>query len=547
MFRTVARRRLCHPRHVALSDLEIIQRAADELPAGVWIARAPRGELVYANQAFREIMGMEARSDVARGEYAAPYGIHTRTGALYPEGSMPFVRALAERAPVVVDDLVIHRPDGGRVYVRAHARPVFLEGSETISHVVIAFFDTSREVELERQRAEAEAGLARAQRMESIGNLAGGIAHDFNNLLSVVRLLAASLRRNERDSMKLDDLRRIDEVVDSAAGLTRALLAFAGRGPSRAERVSVSSLARSMLDIVSRAVDRRIAVEGELATGCDVIGDSAQIEQIVMNLLVNARDAVTDTGRIQLAVYASEVDADLASRFRRLAPGPHIVIEVRDDGSGIDPAIRDRVFEPYFTTKTAGPVRGTGLGLSTVFGIVEAHAGAIELVGDVPRGTVARVWLPAAPPSPPEAVISRAAVSLGRGGTVLLVEDEPLVRDTAVRELRQLGYDVLVAVDGVEAVEVFRASHRIVDAVVLDMIMPRMGGRATFRALRDIDPGVQVVLTTGYARNDESISILDLGARVLVEKPYRIETLDAALREILDARTSGSSNEGESI
>ena len=536
MFRMVARGRLCHPRHVALSDLEIIQRAADELPAGVWIARAPRGELVYANNAFREIMGMEARTDVARGAYAAPYGIHTRSGELYPESAMPFVRALAERAPVVVDDIVIHRPDGGRVYIRAHAKPVFLEDGQTISHVVIAFFDTSREVELERRRVEAEAGLARAQRMESIGNLAGGIAHDFNNLLSVVRLLAGSLRKGERDAVRLDDLRRIDDVVDSASGLTRALLASAGRGTSRAERVSVSELARSVLELVSRAVDRRIVIVGEVAPHCDVIGDPSQIEQVLMNLVVNARDAVSETGTIRVVVYATELGDDRAAPFRRLCPGPHVVLEVRDDGAGIDPAIRDRVFEPYFTTKTAGPVRGTGLGLSTVFGIVEAHAGAIELVDDVPRGTVARVYLPAAPLAATTAPAPSAPAprSAGRGGTLLLVEDEPLVQNAAVRGLRQLGYEVLPADDGIEAVEVFRAHRELIDAVVLDMIMPRMGGRATFRALREIDPAVPVILTTGYAHNDEAESILALGARALVSKPYRIEALDAALRELLD-------------
>ncbi len=524
---------------MSLSDLEIIQRAADELPDGVWIARAPGGEFVYANRAFREIMGMEARSDVARGEYAAPYGIHARSGELYPERELPFVRALVARRDVVIDDIVIHRPDGGRVYVRAHANPIFLdETRETISHVVIAFFDISREVELERQRADAEARLARAQRMESVGNLAGGIAHDFNNLLAVVRLLAGSLKRGERDPLRLDDLRRIDEVVDSAAGLTTSLLSFAGRGTARAERVSLTVIARSILDIVGRAVDRRISVRSDLGVGCDVVGDPSQLEQVLMNLVVNARDAVSETGTIQIRTYMTSVDDGRAAQLGRLRPGPHVVLEVRDDGAGIDPAIRERVFEPYVTTKTAGPTRGTGLGLSTVFGIVEAHGGAIELVDEVPRGTVARVWLPAAPPSSASRAASTHDAASGAGSeTILLVEDEEAVRTVAARALGMLGYTVITACDGIEAVELFRAEHASIDVVVLDMIMPRMGGRATFRALVEIDPDVPVILTTGYARNEESEAILDLGVRRLVEKPFRIEALHAAIRDVLGERT----------
>lgn len=491
------------------SDAEIIQRAANELADGVWIARAPGGELVFANRAFREIMGIEAREDVARGEYAAPYGIHTRTGELYPESAMPFVRALEARASVVVDDIVIHRPDGGRVFVRAHAKPVFLDDGETISHVVIAFFDISREVELERRRADAEARFARAQRMESIGNLAGGIAHDFNNLLAVLRLLSTSLRRGEEDPQRIDDLRRLDEVVDSAAGLTRSLSSFAGRGAPRKERTSVSAIAQRVLDLFERAVDRRIAVRRVLVESCDVIADPSQLDQVLMNLAVNARDAVADMGSIEVRVYATSLDEATAAGIGRLTPGDYVALEVRDDGAGIDPAIRERVFEPYFTTKTAGPT----------------------------RGTLARVWLPAAPESAePVAAPRPSSPPMYEPLTLLLVEDEPLVQRFAARALRALGHTVLTANDGVGAMELFAIEHPSIDVVVLDMIMPRMAGRATFQALRAIDPLVQVVLTTGYARNDESEAILALGVQELLEKPYRVEVLEAVLQRLGRAR-----------
>ncbi len=464
---------------------------------------------------------------------------------------MPFVRALEARATVIVDDIVIHRPDGGRVYIRAQARPVFVAGEDVISHVVIAFIDITREVTHEAARVEAEARLARAHRMESVGSLAGGVAHDFNNLLAVVRLLTSSLRRTERDALRLEDLRSIDEVVDSAAALTRSLLAFAGRGKTRSERVPLDAIAGAILDILGRAVDKRIAVRSELSSRADVVGDGSQLEQVLMNLVVNARDALPDTGNILVKTYRLDVDEVTAKRMGRLTPGEHVALEVHDDGTGIDPSIRERIFEPYFTTKTTGQLRGTGLGLATVYGIVEGHGGAIEVLDNVPRGTLVRVLLPVAPPSAPPRRERNATLGAAESatGTVLLVEDEPLVRDAARRALVGLGYTVLVAVDGVEAVEVFRAQAGEIDVVVLDMVMPRMGGRATYRALREIDPDVLVVLTTGYARNEEAEGILDLGVRELLAKPYRLEALADVLRRLVEESTrrrAGASPEGAS-
>jgi two-component system cell cycle sensor histidine kinase/response regulator CckA len=513
---------------------EIVHTVADQLPVGVWVARAPGGEFVYANRAFREIMGMEARDDVALGEYAAPYGIHGRDGALYPEQRMPFVQALRARTTVIVDDIVIHRTDGGRVHIRASAKPIFDDAGE-ITHVVIAFIDISREVAFERSRAQAEANLSRAQRLESVGNLAAGIAHDFNNLLAVIRLLATGLRRTEHDPLRAEDLRRIDEVTESAAKLTRALLGFAGRGKNRSERVSVHRTVESVLEILERAIDKRIAIRTSLrAVPGEVVGDQSQLEQVIMNLVVNARDAMPEQGEIVVRTHDLVLDDAAPIALRRLRPGPHVVLEVSDTGTGIDPAIRDRIFEPYFTTKTTGSNRGTGLGLATVYGIVEAHGGAIEVVDNVPRGTIMRIVLPAAPPSAPPRLELVSAPEAHEGAeTILLVEDEPLVRDAAKRSLERLGFRVLVAEDGVAAVETFRRQHGEIAAVVLDMVMPRMGGRSTYRALREVDPDVAVVLTTGYALNEEAQGILDLGVRVLVEKPYDADELSAAIAKAI--------------
>ena len=355
-----------------LTDEEITRSLGDDLPVGIWVARAPGGELVYANRTFREIMGMEARADVASGEYAAPYGIHARSGELYPERQMPFVRALEAGTTVVVDDIVIHRSDGGRVHIRAQARPVLHEGA--VSHVVIAFIDITRE-------AEAESRLRLAQRMESIGTLAGGIAHDFNNLLAVVQLVSSSLAAREKDPVRLEALNNVMQAAESGVQLTRALLGFARSTPTLLARVQVNEVVEGVEQIVRRTLGSDIQVSLSLGCRAEVLGERTQLEQVVMNLVLNARDAMTGGGALAL---------------RTRDEGGEVIVEVADTGTGIPPALRQRVFEPYFTTRVGV---GTGLGLATVFGIVQGHGGNITALDNEPRGTLMRVRLPAAPPA----------------------------------------------------------------------------------------------------------------------------------------------------
>jgi len=492
----------------------IVTSVADDLPVGVWVARAPGGEFLYANKAFAEIMGMGARSDVGRGEYAGPYGIRARDGSVYPEDKMPFVRALVERRTVIVDDIVIHRHDGGKVNIRAQARPVF-DDAGTITHVVIAFIDITREALAEAARVESERRLRQMQRMDSIGTLAGGIAHDFNNLLAAVKMMAAVLRRNESDTTKLGYLEQIDQVTDSAAQLTRALLGFARRGKHLASRVSLHDVIVGVATLMRRALDRRIEVVTELgAESGDVVGDFSQLEQVLMNLVVNARDAMPNGGRMTIATRD-----DAGS----------VVLEVTDEGTGIDPNVRDRIFEPYVTTKTSAE-GGTGLGLATVWGIVENHGGSIVAL-DAPgsRGTTMRVVFPAAPAGIARAPAKADDKEVVRGsGTVLVVEDERAVRDGVAAALRDLGYRVVCAEDGASAVEIYRERSDI-DAVLLDMVMPRMDGRSTYLALRDVRPDVRVVLTTGFALNEEAQRILDLGVRDFIAKPFNVEKLSQVM------------------
>jgi PAS domain S-box-containing protein len=496
---------------------EIIRSVAEELPVGVWVARAPNGEFVYANRKFQEILGMGARDDVASGEYAAPYGIRDRAGALYPEDRMPFVRALVERREVVIDDIVIHRPDGGRAFIRATARPMFDAGG-TITHVVIAFIDISREAEAERAREEGAIRKRQSERLESVGDLASGVAHDFNNLLAVIKALAENLRRTEANPEKVAQLRTIDEMADSAAKLTRGLLSFAGHGHRGTTPVDLSSLVERLGEMVRRALDRRIELTIDAPARLAVLGDETSFEQVVMNLILNARDAMPDGGALTL-------------RTREV--GAALILEVSDTGHGVPESIRGRIFEPYFSSKEAGSRRGTGLGLATVHGIVKLYQGTIEVRDNAPKGTTMRVAFPGQPAparsSPPVAV---AAPHVG-SGLLMVVDDEAPVRGAAVLLLKELGYQVIEAESGARAVELYRERGAEIRAVLLDLTMPRMDGEATFRALHALDPGVRVLLTTGFSFDARARALLDLGVAGFLGKPYGLDALALALSDVL--------------
>jgi signal transduction histidine kinase/CheY-like chemotaxis protein len=503
------------------SDHEIIHALADDLPVGLWVARAPAGEFVYANRMFAEIMGQGGRDDVQAGGYSEPYGIFTRDGKPYPEDKLPFVRALAEQKVVVVDDLTIHRPDGTRRDVRAFARPV-TGAAGAITHVVVAFFDVTREAEVEKR-------LHRAQRLEAIGTLAGGIAHDFNNLIFGIKLVAADLAASEKDPARKASLAVIDDVTERSAMLTRSLLGFARRGKHRASLVALDDVIAEMRDLLTRTLTG-VNIKFELAATDrgTVVGDQSQLEQVVMNLVVNARDAVRENSRGKVVVRTRTVVVDDSST------GTFVVLEVVDDGPGIPPEIRDRVFEPYFTTKTQGADRGTGLGLATVFGIIDSHGGTIEIdAGPGGRGTTMRVQLPAALQAA-EIAVSRTRTPVPPGkGTILIVDDDAIVRKAVVRALAGLGYTPIDAADGPQAIEIIRQRGAEIRGVVLDMVMPTMSGRSTFVALRELAPEMPVLLMSGYTINDDVQQILDLGAKGFVSKPYNVSTLARALAEML--------------
>jgi two-component system cell cycle sensor histidine kinase/response regulator CckA len=515
-------------------QLELVRSFADDLPVGVWVARAKTGELLYSNRTFAEIMGQEGRADVGIGSYSGPYGIYGVDGAPYPEDRMPFVRAVTARESVVVDDIVIWRRDGKRVPVRAHARPIFDDGGE-ITHVVIAFFDISKEVEAERASDELAARLRHAERMQSVGQLAAGIAHDFNNVLAAVRVLGSRLRMGETDPMRVDLYEQLDHAAQSGARLAKQLLVLGGSGRSTIAPVILSELAADAVRLLDRTLDGRMTVRfASDGSPCVVRGDASRLEQVLMNLALNARDALQGSGgALTISTRSAELDDTQAARLPPLRSGPHVVLEVRDTGTGIAPEIRDRMFDPYVTTRTQGENRGTGLGLATVYRIVEAHEGAIEVEDVAPHGTTMRVWLPEDRQLAHERAPRPASEPMPRGaGLLLFVDDEDALRRSCGSGLAALGYEVLLAADGREAIDLVKSKIGEICAVLLDLVMPEMDGRDAYFAMRELDPELPVILTTGTPFDPAVPELLRAGVRELMPKPFGLDALARAIAKV---------------
>jgi PAS domain S-box-containing protein len=391
--------------------------------------------------------------------------------------------------------------------------------------VVLVFRDVTREFAMQEQ-------LQQSQKMDAIGQLAGGVAHDFNNMLAGVMGGAEMLQKRIGGDAK--NARFLDLILDSAnraADLTRKLLTFARKQGAGSTPVDVHVAVRDTIAILKDTVDRRIRITSDLSAAASlVIGDLTQLQSVFLNVGINATHAMPEGGQLSFRSRVVELDATFcqASGFP-LRPGPYIEIEVRDTGCGIRPEHLPHIFEPFFTTKEQG--KGTGLGLSAALGAIQQHHGAIQVYSEAGNGTCFRVLLPltdeaAAPlPSPCPPVPGH--------GRILLVDDEPILRTTGTAMLQGLGYEVLVAADGAEAVRVLRQHTDSIDLVILDMIMPVMGGRECFAVLRSIQPELRIILASGFSRDEDVRELKQRGLAGFIQKPFRTSDLSHLLATVL--------------
>ena len=381
----------------------------------------------------------------------------------------------------------------------------------------------------ERKRLEAQ--LQQAQKMEALGTLAGGIAHNFNNLLMGI-MGNASLMVSETDSAhpNYEKLKNIEKLVDSGSKLTQQLLGYAREGRYEIIPLNLNQLMKETSDTF-RATKKEIRVHRELAENLFPIdADQGQIEQVLLNLYVNAADAMPGGGDLFLKTI-NVTDKDMKGRPYKPKPGNYVLLTVKDTGTGMDKRTTERVFDPFFSTKGLG--KGTGLGLASVYGIIKAHGGYIDVESKKGSGTTFKIYLPGAEKK--VEMVAKSFRQIIKGSeTVLLVDDEPMVLEVGINMLKKLGYTVLEAKGGREAVKVYKANKDKIDLVILDMIMPDRGGGETYDQMKEIDPTVTVLLSSGYSIDGQATEILERGCNGFIQKPFTIKELSGRIREILE-------------
>lgn len=495
------------------------RQVTESLNEVVWLTTVDRSQVLYISPAYETIWGRPCAS-----LYATPTDW---LEAIHPDDRDRVAQSgLARgRSGSHEEEYRIVRPDGGTRWIRDRAFPV-LDGSGRTVRVAGVAEDIT-------ERRQLEAQLRHTQRMESVGQLAGGVAHDFNNWLTVIfgytEVLAETVGEHAFGAQALHEIRR---AAERAASLTRQLLAFSRKEVLQPAVHDLNVIVRDTEKILQRVLGEDVTTDFALAPGpLFVRVDFSQWVQVLMNLAINARDAMPMGGRLRIETAAIDVTDETARAHPSLRPGPHVQLSMTDNGVGMAPETVARAFEPYFTTKEVG--HGTGLGLSVVHGIVEQSRGAIHLESAVGVGTTARMLLPASPPPGDAEGDARARERVHGQETILVVEDEASLRRIAVHGLLAQGYGVIEASNGVEAVEILKARDDI-DLVLTDVVMPESGGRQVADAATSLHPGIKVIFMTGYT-NDAVVRHGLLDAEItLLQKPFTPGALCQLVRRVLD-------------
>ncbi|HEX3593931.1 MAG TPA: response regulator [Polyangiaceae bacterium] len=487
------------------------RQLADSIEQAFWLYDFGEARMVYASPAFSRVYGLPA--DHAAGREDA------RLACVHPEDAAKMRQTDRAVRPQTHEFRVKH--GGKTTWVEERTFPV---GGEDGRPFRIAGLgqDVTR-------RRELESALRQSHKMQAVGQLAGGVAHDFNNMLTAILAAGEQLRSQPGD----DDHRELCELIvtaaERAAQLTHKLLAFSRKGKLLNAPVDVHGIIREVTALLQRSIDRRVGVFTELAASpMTVIGDAGELQNAILNLGINARDAMPNGGELRISGDVQELDdAACATIPFDVAPGRYACISVRDTGNGIPAENLPRVFEPFFTTKPVG--QGTGLGLAAVYGTAVEHGGAVTVYSDVGRGTVFNLYLPLSDSVPP---VKPAVSNAPRGyGLVLVVDDEPLVLSVGKRLLESLGYEVVAAKDGAAGVRAFREFHTSLVAVLCDLVMPVLSGGDASAEMRRIDPAVPIVICSGFPRDDRAGDLP--AAQPFLGKPFRLADLASVLSRVV--------------
>ncbi len=493
----------------SLRQSEARFRELAELLPGIVFETDAQGVFTFVNSRGFEFSGY------GPADLAAGFSVLRLIAAEDQQRAIKNIQAVLAGEDLIVNEYQAVRKDGSTFPIVIRSAVIVHDGKPVGLRGLI--HDITKRKQLEQQ-------LAAAAKMDAVGQLAGGIAHDYNNLMtSILGYANLLVRRMPAGSANHRAAATIEQAAERATDLTRQLLGFARRGKNRIEPVDLHQIIADVVELLSHSIDQSITMTTELrAHSANVLGDPNQLHQILMNLAINACDAMPDGGAI--AIGTANIDIEEASGDAvPLAAGEYIGVTVTDNGVGIPAAQQQQIFEPFFTTKNPGI--GTGLGLAMVYGIVGNHDGRVQVKSELGHGFAITIQLPICPDTVSFPLADSKTLLATGSGTILIVDDEPMVRYVLQEMLEAIGYQVLVAGSGSEALDIYRTDGKEVDLVIIDLMMPNMDGRACFAALKELDSQVRALLSTGFSLDGSVQSALDAGMHGFIQKPYEIKKL----------------------
>ncbi|HTZ18425.1 MAG TPA: ATP-binding protein, partial [Dissulfurispiraceae bacterium] len=483
--------------------------------------------ILSANRAFRESVNLNAEQIAGQ----TCHGVSHDTGTpCYKKGEECPVKKVFETGEMS-SVLHIHtHPDGSKHYAEIKAFP-FARKSGVVTSAIETITDVTETKLLEEQ-------LRHSQKLESLGTLAGGVAHDFNNILNVIMGYGGMMEmRMAKDDANVAYLHEMMKAADRAANLTKALLIFSRKQSTIMKQMDINAFIAGIRKTLFRLIGEDIETVISLAIApLPVTGDQGQLEQVLMNLASNARDAMPDGGMLRIETALNDLDREFIHMHGYGKPGKYAVISVSDTGEGMEDNTCKRIFEPFYTTKGVG--MGTGLGLSIVYGIVKQHNGYIDCSSEPGKGTTFKIYLPVIEDQSYDFDLEAEVSATVRGGneTILVADDDESIRKLTRAILEKFGYTVIEAVDGADAVDKFSDNKDRIDLVLLDVIMPRKSGRQAFEEIRGIRTDIDIIFMSGYSEDIiQRKRIIGTGLP-LIQKPVKPEQLLAKIREVLDAK-----------